>query len=219
MKVLLDGITAAISAIVLCSSSIAGQPPGALVLADSVEQFSGTQGADGWSYGYWEQTTDKKYDSSTDFRLLKNYGHDPINRLSSNVEFKTGKLWNLEDGRSYVSLWAEGGHAHSSTREAKRIDKTQWAVRRWTSNTKSAATIRGRIGKVMPWGKNWGGNCRAIITVDGQDVFTSTMNEKGLDYAVKVELQQGTKIDFLIGPNPSIGVVQFTAKIESQTCP
>lgn len=33
---------------------------------------------------------------------------------------------------------------------------------------------------------------------------------------VNVKLRQGSKVDFLIGPNPSIGVVQFTAKIESR---
>ncbi len=216
MKVVLLGVATAISAIVFCSSMTAGQQSVSHVLADSVAQFAGTQGTNGWSYGYWDQSKDDKYDWSTDFQLLKNFGDDPINRLSTNTEFKTGKLWNLEDGRSYTSLWAEGGHAHAPTQDDKRLNRTQWAVRRWTSNTESAVTIRGQIGKVMPWGKNWGGSCRAIITVDGIEAFNSIMDERSRDYAIDVELRRGSKVDFLIGPNPSFGVVQFTAKIVSR---
>ena len=188
----------------------------ARVIADSVEQFSDKQGANGWSYGYWDQSTDQDYRQETDFQLLKHFGDDRKNGLSGRSEFTTGKLWYLEDGQFFTSLWAEGGHANSPIKLGKYAAAKHWAVRRWKSSTTSACTIRGRIGKVMPWGKNWSGHCRARIIVDGKEVFSEIMDEDGQDYSVKVDLEQGSMVDFLIGPEPSIGVMQFTARIETR---
>jgi hypothetical protein len=71
----------------------------------------------------------------------------------------------------------------------------------------------------MPWGKNWSGHCRARIIVDGKKVYSAIMDEDGQDYSVTVHLKQGSLVDFLIGPEPSIVVVQFTAKIEGRMGP
>lgn len=186
------------------------------VIADSVEQFSDKQGANGWSYGYWDQSSDGEYRQDTNFQFFKHFGDDRKNGLSQHSEFKTGKLWYLEDGHFYTSLWAEGGHANSPMKLGKYAAAKHWAVRRWESSTTNACTIRGRIGKVMPWGKNWTGHCRARIVVDGKEVFSEIMDEDGRDYSVKVDLKQGSLVDFLIGPEPSIGVMQFTARIETR---
>lgn len=50
------------------------------VVADSVRGFSGGQGANGWSCGYWDHTadTDKRYSQTTDFQLLPHFGGDPL---------------------------------------------------------------------------------------------------------------------------------------------
>ncbi|MFL6197435.1 MAG: hypothetical protein ACJ75H_24830, partial [Thermoanaerobaculia bacterium] len=68
-------------------------------MADSISGFSGEQGANGWSYGYWDYTadTDKSYNQATDFQLLRHFGSDPINDLSTRPELGTGKLlWTLQ---------------------------------------------------------------------------------------------------------------------------
>lgn len=200
------------------NTAAADKPPdtAARVIADSVEQFSDQQGANGWSYGYWDQSSDQDYRQEADFQLLKHFGDDRKNGLSGRSEFTTGKLWYLDDGRFFTSLWAEGGHANSPMKLGEYVAAKHWAVRRWESSATSSCTIRGRIGKVMPWGKNWGGHCRARIIVDGKEVYSAIMDEDGQDYSVKVSLKQGSLVDFLIGPEPSIGVMQFTAKIESR---
>lgn len=54
-------------------------PPRSLqAVADSVSGFSGEQGANGWSYGYWDYTADpdKSYDQALDFQLLSQFGSD-----------------------------------------------------------------------------------------------------------------------------------------------
>lgn len=192
-------------------------PPPAVIVADSVSGFSGEQGANGWSYGYWERTADpdQSYDQTTDFLLLKHFGTDPINRISGRPEFTTGKLWNLEDGKYYTSLWAEGGHPNGTMRLGDYAQVEQWAVRRWVSTVNGTITISGHAGKVMPWGENWSGGCQALIVVDGKTMFSSLMDNRGTDYSITVNVGIGSPVDFLIGPGPSVGVTRFTATIRT----
>lgn len=185
------------------------------IIADSVSGFSGKQGANGWSYGYWDRSadTDKSYDQATDFHLLTHFGSDPINRISGRSEFTTGELWNLQDGLYYTSLWAEGGHPNGTMKSGTHAQVEQWAVRRWLSTTNGSFAISGHAGKVMPWGENWGGSCRALIVVDGTTVFSGVMDDHGTNYSVAATVHIGSLVDFLIGPGPSVGVTKFTATI------
>jgi hypothetical protein len=102
------------------------------MLADSMSGFSGTQGANGWSYGYWDRTadTDKSYSQTTDFQLIRHFGRDPINGTSSRSDFTTGKLWILQDGRYYTALWAEGCSSNGTTELASQAKVEHSAVRR-----------------------------------------------------------------------------------------
>ena len=203
-----------------CIAVIGCQPsaqPREQLVADSIRDFSGKQGAKNWQYGYWDRTTDSddEYGQDTDFKLLQHFGTDTLNGLSSHQQFRTGELWYLEDGRYYTSLWADGGHANSATMLGKYAPAEQWVVRRWVSSTATTLKIHGQVGKVMPWGKNWGGNCHAQIVVDGETVFSSPIDNDGRDYSVTVEVRKRSNVDFLIGPGPSVGVTQFTAKLIS----
>ncbi|MFN3192854.1 MAG: hypothetical protein ACE361_20255 [Aureliella sp.] len=185
------------------------------IVADSVAEFSSAQGQHGWQYGYWNRSSDAdgEYNQSFDFRRLKSFGKDPRNGLSGHSAFNLGEVWLLEDGRFYTSLWAKGGHPNSSQKLGGYEAAEQWPVRRWVSDTSGVVTISGNAGKVMPWGANWGGACRAIIVVDGKTVLSTVMDEQGIDYSVAVKIRRKSIIDFLIAPDPSVGVVTFTAKL------
>jgi hypothetical protein len=187
------------------------------IVADSVSGFSDKQGSNGWSYGYWDSTgdRDKDYNPTTDFQWLQHFGRDPINRLSYRAEFTTGKLWYLQDGLYYTSLWAEGGHANGTLDLGRYAQVDHWAVRRWVSTTEGPITIRGRAGKLMPFGKQWGGGCKARIVVDGKPVFATFMNNDGTDYSIHATVHVGSLVDFLIGPGPNVGVTEFTATIRA----
>lgn len=187
------------------------------VVADSVSGFSGEQGANGWFYGYWDRSadTDKVYDHATDFQLFRHFGSDPINQLSGHSEFTVGQLWNLRDGVYYTSLWAEGGHPNSAMKFGAHAQAEQWAVRRWISTIDGPVIISGRAGKTMPWGENWDGGVRTLIRVDGAEVFSVDIEDGGSAYSVEAKLQLGSRVDFLIGPNPSVGVIDFTGSIRT----
>ncbi|MEM8959870.1 MAG: hypothetical protein AAGD38_00190 [Acidobacteriota bacterium] len=185
------------------------------VVADSVEDFSGTQGQNGWLYGYWDESADAdgEYDQASDFKRFRHFGRDAINRLSTHPEFSTGELWYLEDGRYYTSLWAEGGHPHG-TLDLGRYDKAdQWVIRRWVSTVSGRIDIRGHAGKTMPWGKNWGGSVKFLVVAGGDRVYEAEADDGGQEYSVSVAVEVGTPVDFLIGPGSAIGVSRFTATI------
>lgn len=187
-------------------------------IADSVEDFSGEQGLHGWSYGYWDESADPDgvYDQAGDFRPFPSFGTDPINRLSLRSEFTTGDLWYLEDGRSYTSLWAEGGHPHGDMELGFYARAKHWAVRRWISPVSGRLVIRGHAGKVMPWGENWSGGCVFLVVVDGERIFAADVADGGQEYSVIATVAVGSTVDFLIGPGTGIGVMRFTAAIEDE---
>jgi hypothetical protein len=205
--------------LLLCASPSMGGPrssdPPLEVIADSVDDFSGDQGSKGWSYGYWSRSADSggAYDQASDFRLLPHFGDDPINGLSSRTEFTTGELWNLLDGRYYTSLWATGGHPNSPIQFGEHAGEEQWAVRRWVSTNRGPVTISGYAGKVMPWGENWDGGVEVRIVVDGETLYRAEVGDQRTDYALDTTLEVGSVVDFLMGPGPSVGVVDFTATI------
>lgn len=184
-------------------------------IADSVGGFSGRQGANGWTYGYWDRSADadKEYNPATDFQFLEHFGRDPINGLSGHAAFTTGELWYLEDGVYYTSLWAEGGHANGSLDLGSYAQVEQWAVRRWTSTIEGPVTITGYAGKVMPWGANWSGGVLTLIVVDGKELFRADVGNRGTNYSIDTMVQLGSNVEFLIGPNSSVGVIKFTATI------
>lgn len=185
------------------------------VVADSVQGFSGRQGMNGWTYGYWDESSDSngKYDQARDFQMLRNFGEDPINRLSGRTEFTTGKLWYLQDGRFYTSLWAEGGHPHGDLNLRMYANAKHWTVRRWVSTVNGRIEIRGHAGKVMPWGQNWSGSVRFLVVVDGDRIYEAEADDGGQKYSITAKVKVGTPVDFLIGPGSAIGVSRFTATI------
>lgn len=211
--------TAVVSTVcLLLAGGCAGAPPARPeLIADSVGGFGGRQGANGWSYGYWDRSADadKSYDPRVDFRLLEHFGKDALNGLSGHPEFTTGDLWYLEDGVYYTSLWAEGGHANTTLDLGAHARTEQWAVRRWISTTEGPVSIAGHAGKVMPWGENWSGGVLALIVVDGKELLRTDIGKGSTDYSINATVRVGSRVDFLIGPNPSVGVTKFTATIRT----
>lgn len=191
------------------------------LLADSVTGFSGTQGLNNWSYGYWDRSADadRTYNAETDFRHLQHFGDDPVNGLSTHSAFTTGPLWYQEDGVYYTSLWAEGGHPNAVLDLGDHAPVEHWAVRRWESTVDGVVTISGHAGKVMPWGANWSGGCTARIVVDSELVYSTPIDNNGAEYSTDVTVSVGSSVDFLIGPGPSIGVSMFTATVRRQRAP
>jgi hypothetical protein len=197
-----------------------GSLPSPEIVADSSSGFSGKQGANGWSYGYWDRTadTDKSYNQTTDFQLLRHFGNDPINGLSRRSDFTTGNLWLLQDGRYYTALWAEGGSANGTAESAAQAKVEHWAVRRWVSTVDGPVTISGRAARILDWGDADSG--QAHIDVDGTTVFSTATYKHDTNYSVDVTVHIGSLVDFLITAGPTetggaFGPVRFTATLQA----
>jgi hypothetical protein len=189
-------------------------------VADSVSGFSGEQGANGWSYGYWDRTvdTDQSYSQTRDFQLLRHFGSDPINQVSNHPDFTTGKLWTLQDGLYYTALWAEGGSANGTTKLAPQAKVEHWAVRRWVSSVNGPVTISGHATKILNWGDVDSG--QAHIVVDGAMIFSAATHGRDENYSVNTKVHVGSLVDFLITAGPTstggaFGPIKFTATIRA----
>lgn len=198
---------------------LASTPRRPETVADSVRDFSGRQGANGWSYGYWDRTADadKNYDPVKDFQLLRHFGDDPFNGVSRHSDFTTGKLWNLQDGLYYTALWAEGGSANGTSEGARQAKVEQWAVRRWISTVKGPVTISGSTARILRWGDAESG--QAKIVVDGATVFSAATHERDAPYSVSASVHVGSRVDFLITAGSpesggSLGPIKFTATLQ-----
>jgi hypothetical protein len=190
------------------------------IVTDSVRDFSGEQGANGWFYGYWNRTadTDQGFYQTTDFQLLKHFGNDPINQVSSHPDFATGKLWTLQDGLYYTALWADGGSANGTTKLAPQAKVEQWAVRRWVSTVHGPVTISGQAAEILDWGGVDSGQAR--IVVDGATVFSAATHGMTTNYSVNATVRIGSRVDFLITAGPpatggAFGPVKFTATLRA----
>lgn len=210
-------------ALAVCSLLTTGchyaSPRSSQVVADSISGFSGEQGANGWSYGYWDYTADadKSYNQTADFQLLQHFGSDPINQLSTRPDLGTGKLWTLQDGLYYTSLWAGGGHPNGTMDLGAHAQVEHWAVRRWVSTANGPITISGHAAKVLA--TNWGGGVQTRIVVDGTTVFSAAIDNSGTNYSVNAMVHSGSLVDFLIGPGLpdayAVGVTEFTATLRT----
>jgi len=178
---------------------------------------------EGPPYPDWDYTadTDKNYNQATDFQLLRQFGSDPINQLSTRPELGTGKLWILQDGVYYTSLWAGGGHPNGTMDLGAHAQVEHWAVRRWVSTANGPVTISGHAAKVLA--TNWGGGVQTRIVVDGTTVFSAAIDNRGTNYSVKAKVHSGSLVDFLIGPGLpdayAVGVTKFTATIRAAPAP
>lgn len=160
---------------------------GAQMIADSVVEFSGTQGQDNWYYGYIEPSTSMTFDVMTEFVPEGN----PI----------TGDIWYVAEGSYWTSLFATGGSPNSDTGQSGgRIAVDQWSVRRWVSEVESEITISGIIADIQA---QTGDGIQARIVIDGTEIYSydlAASDTVGTSYSVTTVVNLGSTVDFVIDP-------------------
>src|SRR5262245_43771241 len=88
------------------------------VIADSVSDFSGTQGQGNWFYGYWSRKTDGN----------GTYAADEFVPFPNN--YWTGTAWDWSNGDPpYTQLNSQGGQPSGD--EGSPIQPVHWAIRRY----------------------------------------------------------------------------------------
>jgi hypothetical protein len=176
---------------------VAAQPA-----ADSLAEFSGTQGQGGWWYGYYDAGVDlvAGYDPLVDFQLF------------GDGQF-TGTLWRFSgSGAATTMLTAVGGAPNGADDKAGE----QWAVRRWTSDVGGRLRIEGSFGELDARG---GGTIGRIL-VDGAEVFSRAASGSPRPFSVEVTAVPGSTVDFAIDPNGDglFDLARFDAVITRLPC-
>lgn len=169
------------------NASLLGQAALANFSADSVADFSGTQGYKNWYYGY-------NNGQDGDFKFLTTFNGNWYNRLGK------GGYW--------TQLWPTGGHPNSPDGNAGRLPELQLAVRRYLSPI--AGTIRIQGTYQAP-------TSLVYILINGKRVWTSKGKTPQGNYQIDVPVQVRSTIDFVINPagNDVDDSTTFTARITS----
>jgi hypothetical protein len=162
-----------------------------LLLADSVEGFSGAQGtAPGtWSYGYYYQGDSKTY-RPTDFKPL----------------VWTRNSWGYRWQCAYPYAAISSNVAHPSDSANQQV----WSIRRWQSNTAGTVRITGAVNRASKDGDGTG----AKILIDGVEVFSQIVGGPGrasnTSFDLSVTLKKGSLVDFVVTPGPG-GNINYDA--------
>ena len=162
------------------------------LVADSVQDFSGTQGSSPgtWYYGYYDGDI-SAYNTGYNTGSFKGMTYT---RDSAEYE------WTAP----YYSALIDQNGAHPSSRPVDPNnpagDYTQvWSVRRWQSNVAGTASITGTVHRSATQGDG----TTAKVFVDGVQVFSQLVVSNGAAQVnVSAPIQAGSVVDFVVTPGP-----------------
>ena len=154
------------------------------VLADSVRDFSGTQGQGNWTYGYCVSNRD---------------GSAPYAPGDVKPMFWEASQGDWDDRWQGPGQWFSIGEAGASP--AAKGSGQMWTVRRWTSDTAGPVHIVASVKHGQPKGDGVG--CK--IFLDGKELFSKLVAPKSsIDIDLSPTIQKGSRLDFVITPGPGI---------------
>ena len=182
------------------------------VIADSVAQFSGTQGGNNWYYGYWDRNADP--DGTYQTFEFTPFPREPGNDVLGANNFWDGSKWDWFNGNPpYTELSATGGHPAHNNGGGGAI---HLPIRRWISPMNGLIHITGSLLATTPCGDGVIGR----IFVDGEEVKTFPSAGSTAEFAVNVTVQIGSTVDMVIDPGPANDFCDgfsFSAKILQNT--
>lgn len=153
-----------------------------VVLTDLASAFSGTQGANGWYYGYIAPTKHRpQEDKFVRLAWLKdNWAH----------YWGAPSVPQLKIDREGTHPGLLDGHA-------------AWAVRRWQSAVEGQIGISGYFERAA----DEGDGSEAQIIVDGRTIYVVDVGgpdrPKRVDFAVDASVHKGSTVDIGISPGPA----------------
>ena len=164
------------------------EPP--RLLADSVADFSLTQGELGWSYGYDSGSLDT-------FTLMTRKS------VITNYVPASNDVWDCwgNDTAHWTQLFQLGAHPNGTDTSTPSNAILQRAVRRWTSTYAGDVTISGEVAKIDIVDSN---GVDAFVYVDGVQRYTTFIagdDGGGRAYKFVAALQVGSVVDFVLDPH------------------
>lgn len=194
-------------------------------VADSITEFSGVQGQDSWSYG-WYAGDDVALSGGVgsldtgDFKMFEHYApagwwtHDAASAdagLGATPFFLTVITADLMHSNAPVA---------GSTDVASEI---RWASRRWTSEVDGNVTIDGSVSKYN-YGGALGDGTEAYILLDGAVVYhydVANDDFEGTSFSFDLNVLAGSQIELVLGANDDglFDATAFAAEITGEVVP
>lgn len=149
------------------------------VLADSVADFSGVQGENGWSYGRYQQTS------------------NPGVFQEFPVDYWDGSKWDVPNGNPpWTEISAESGHPNGDNNA-----EIEWATRRYTVEEGGDLLVEWTLAKANTGG---GSGTSLHVLLNGTEIdFASVGGGDGVGVRRDVVIpgaQPGDIIDFALSP-------------------
>ena len=153
-------------------------------VADSVADFSGVQGQNGWFYGYYDAGGD--VDGTYQAGEFTPFAADEW----------TGSRWRPTDRPPNTAL----AQVWSLPNGSNRTGGEQWAIRRWQSDVEGTVAIDWRLAKYLYTGGN---GVSGLVFVNGQLVDQTTIARNdlaGVSRRVAIDVSVGDVVDFAHSP-------------------
>ena len=158
---------------------------GVRVVADSVSEYSATQGDYGWYYGYVEPST------SAEWVEMPHY-------LSGG----STPGWYSDPEHYWTSLAGDAAHPNGLVTSGGRSPMEQWAVRRWVSDEVGVLHVSSHIAKNYEDGTTNGIDARVMVDgVEASSLRIEGWDTVGVDETVDVVVGIGSVIDFELDPH------------------
>lgn len=167
----------------------AGSADAAINVATSTAEFAGTQGQNGWFYGYYNKSSDNTPGyTSGEFQQFPRY--------------TAAEKWHIQNGVGgfYTYMDFDRAHPNAAAASAGRQPVEHWAVRRWVSDVAGAVDIFGELAKCSAQG---GDGVIGQVFVDGQLMYTRDLGYDQLvpvNYAFSANVNVGSIVDFVMLP-------------------
>jgi hypothetical protein len=194
-----------------------------ILVADSVADFNGAQGENGWHYGYYnlEDITVDGLSASVntgDFRQLSSYNATTA-WWAINPDSAGGNPANGSSPGSYSVITRSRMHANAAWPTSNVVAEQQWTSRRWVSDMTGEVNLTGLIAHHEYLGVNMiGDGTIANILVDGVSIYSydvALFDLQGTIYSLDVDVEQGTVIEMVLGAkgDPMYDATTFTMRI------
>ncbi len=154
-------------------------PASAQVLADSWAEFSGTQGQDGWHYGYYSGDM-----TPGSFQEMQSY---------------QSNRWHVEPGNYWTTLGAVLSHPNGTVTSPPAQPMNHWAARRWVSDFAGEINIDTILRKIAVVDSSNGVIGR--IYVDGNEIwsqFIAGNDAEGVSASLTASVGLGSTVDFVV---------------------
>lgn len=181
--------------------------PAVAQIADSATDFTGVQGARGWSYGYYAGPQNPGA-----FVAFPLYGVFAANFWSRTAN-QPGGYWLL--------MSAIGGHPSGTRGIAGRVAAEHWVVRRFHFVGGGEANLAGTLRKVV---ETCGNGVTGRIFINGVQVWAQSIagnNTSGITYSFNFSFPPNSTIDWAIDPvlgDEECDYSVFSATL-SRSCP